>query len=407
MKKILFWVIWSLGVSSLGAANVLKEAKAAIKSGSNLEAAEKKLLETAEAGNGKYNKADLYFTAALVNKKINEQENEKIYLKKAYDTTRFFNSIYNMFYRFQQCDSVEMLPDAKGRVKIRKRAKARDILLPYRRNLLNAGKFYMRKTNYKEAYRFLNLYLESVSYPMFAGDDFARTDTMYCRVAYWATLSAYHQNNASLTLKYMDDALKYPFQRFALMEYKARAHKELGDTAAWLQTLETGMECYPRHSYFFTNLMDYMNEKHEYEKALKFARRMVRFDEEEVLFRYAESVVLMNMGDYRECIAVSDSIIQLDSMYTDAYYNKGLSYYNLAVTKAATACTDIRDPKFKKDRREIMKLYEQARVPLETVRRLAPEDKKRWVPPLYAIYLKLSRGKDFAEMEKLLRSMKP
>lgn len=404
MRSILFLGIWGISACSLGAANVLKEARAAIKSGSNLENTEKKLLETVSAEDAKYDKAELYFTAALVNKKINEQENEKLYLKQKYDTARFFNSIYNMFCRFQECDSVEQMPDKNGRIKIKRRGKAREILMPYRKNLLNAGKFYMRKTNYKEAYRFLDLYLGTAAFPMFAGDDFAQKDTLYTKAAYWATLSAYNQNDAKRTLKYMDEALKHPFQRFALTEYKARAHKELGDTVAWVRTLEEGIKAFPDHSFFFTSLMDYLNERHEYGKALKFARRMVDFDRENVLFRYAESVVLMNMNDYQGCIEVSDSVLKLDSAYTDAYYNKGISYYNLAMTKAETACTDVRSPQFKKDRMDIVALYEQARLPMETVRKLAPEDKRRWAPPLYAIYLYLNRGKDFAEIEKILRS---
>lgn len=404
MKSILFLGIWGISACSLGAANVLKEARAAIKSGSNLENTEKKLLETVSAGDAKYDKAELYFTAALVNKKINEQENEKLYLKQKYDTARFFNSIYNMFCRFRECDSVEQMPDKNGRIKIKRRGKAREILMPYRKNLLNAGKFYMRKTNYKEAYRFLDLYLGTAAFPMFAGDDFAQKDTLYTKAAYWATLSAYNQNDAKRTLKYMDEALKHPFQRFALTEYKARAHKELGDTVAWVRTLEEGIKAFPDHSFFFTSLMDYLNERHEYGKALKFARRMVDFDRENVLFRYAESVVLMNMNDYQGCIEVSDSVLKLDSAYTDAYYNKGISYYNLAMTKAETACTDVRSPQFKKDRMDIVALYEQARLPMETVRKLAPEDKRRWAPPLYAIYLYLNKGKDFAEIEKILRS---
>ncbi|MCM1108494.1 MAG: hypothetical protein NC388_05490 [Clostridium sp.] len=387
-----------------GAANVLKEARAAIKSGSNLENMDKKLLETVAAEDKKYNPADLYFTAALVNKRINEQENEKLYLKQKYDTARFFNSIYNMYARLSACDSVESLPDEQGRIRPRHRIKARELAMPYRRNLLNAGKYYMRRTNYAEAFRFLDLYLRTDSMPIFAADSLSCTDTLYTRAAYWATLSAHNIGSPRLTLRYMNKALEHPFQRFALMEFKARAHLELGDTALWFSTLEEGIRLFPHHSYFFTNLMDYLNERHDNDRALAFARRMVEFDPGNTLFRYAESVVLMNRGDYQGCIAVCDSVLAIDSTYTDAYYNKGISFYNLAMQRAETACTDVRRPQFKQDRREIRTLYKQALVPLEQVRRLAPDDKKRWAAPLYAIYLYLNRGSDFEEMERILHS---
>ena len=51
-----------------------------------------------------------------------------------------------------------------------------------------------------------------------------------------------------------------------------------------------------------------------------------------------------------------------------------------------------------------MGLYREAKGPMETVRKLAPEDSKRWASPHYRIYLNLNMGKDFAEMEKILNA---
>ena len=40
---------------------------------------------------------------------------------------------------------------------------------------------------------------------------------------------------------------------------------------------------------------------------------------------------------------------------------------------------------------------------MEAYRKLAPADKERWAPALYRIYLHLNMGKQFDEIDRLLK----
>ena len=100
------------------------------------------------------------------------------------------NSIYNAYKYFEKCDSVELSSEYKGRFKFRSSVRKR--LLEHRANLLNGGRFYLRKKNYTEAFRFLDLYLSSAEYPALKSDFLNQTDTMYSRVAYWIIATGYH-----------------------------------------------------------------------------------------------------------------------------------------------------------------------------------------------------------------------
>ena len=82
------------------------------------------------------------------------------------------------------------LQTTKGVFKFRSSARKR--LLEHRANLLNGGRFYLRKKNYTEAFRFLDLYLSSAEYPALKSDFLNQTDTMYSRVAYWIIATGYH-----------------------------------------------------------------------------------------------------------------------------------------------------------------------------------------------------------------------
>ena len=56
------------------------------------------------------------------------------------------------------------------------------------------------------------------------------------------------------------------------------------------------------------------------------------------------------------------------------------------------------------DRKAIENLYRMAQPCMEMVRKLEPENKERWGKHLYRIYMFLNRGKEFDEIDKLLRS---
>jgi hypothetical protein len=56
-----------------------------------------------------------------------------------------------------------------------------------------------------------------------------------------------------------------------------------------------------------------------------------------------------------------------------------------------------------KAKRTILNYYTEALPYLEKYRKLQPEKTDKWALPLYTIYLNLNKGKEFDEIDKLLR----
>ena len=84
----------------------------------------------------------------------------------------------------------------------------------------------------------------------------------------------------------------------------------------------------------------------------------------------------------------------------DAYCNMGLAYYNQALGLEKTMTRNNR-----KKRRAVNELYEKSRPYMEKFRQLAPDQKVKWVPALYTIYLNLNMGKEFDEIDKMREKM--
>ena len=106
------------------------------------------------------------------------------------------------------------------------------------------------------------------------------------------------------------------------------------------------------------------------------------------------------MGKYAECISISDSLIERNDTLPDVYLNAGVSYLNMALA------LENDTKKNKGNKKKILDYYKKALPYMEKYRVVAPDDKERWAPSLYNIYLKLNMGRKFEEISGILRKMR-
>ena len=98
------------------------------------------------------------------------------------------------------------------------------------------------------------------------------------------------------------------------------------------------------------------------------------------------------MGRYEESIEYSNKLLALNDSMPEAYFNAGTAYVSM---------TNGKDTR--KDRKFIRSCYQKARSYMEHYRALAPDEKEKWAPLLYRIYLNLNMGRQFDEIDRLLR----
>ena len=138
--------------------------------------------------------------------------------------------------------------------------------------------------------------------------------------------------------------------------------------------------------------MDRYTEKRDYDKALKVADEALAVDSLNELFLFAKSVVLLNTEQYAKSLEYSNRLIAQNPQMADAYYNAGTAYLNIALRMDS-----------RRHKKQIKKMYQKAQEPLETYRRLAPDEKQKWGPALYRVYFNLNMGKQFDEIDKVLK----
>ena len=62
-------------------------------------------------------------------------------------------------------------------------------------------------------------------------------------------------------------------------------------------------------------------------------------------------------------------------------------------------------PGAENDRTQQLSNLQKARTYMEYYRQLMPGEKRKWAPVLYRIYLSLNLGRQFDEMDKILKTL--
>ena len=385
-------VIIMLALSASAQRKQIGEARTYLKSGKNYDKAEQLMTNLLKDTANQQNKRIYEIWLQAVEKQY-EQANEKFYMKKQQDTAQFFSLVRRMFSIAFRLDSLDMRPDKKGRVEPELRKDVARQIMTVRPNLFFGGSYYVRKQQMKQAFDYFETYIDCRRQPLFTGYDLSvATDPRMAEAAYWASYSAYVEGDPVRTLRYRDLALSDTAKRERTLQYIADSWRQLKDEEMYLETLEKGFVEFPTAPYFFPRLMDHYTQRGESGEALRVVDYALTADSLSELFLYAKSNVLMQLERYAESLTYTDRLIALNDSAADAYYNGGTAYLNIALRM---------DPQ--RHKKQIRKMYQKAQPYMEKYRALAPSQKQKWGPALYRIYFNLNMGKQFDEIDKILK----
>ena len=369
----------------------MAEAENYLRSGKNFDKAEQLMTKLLKDSVNRQNPRIYNLWLQAVEKQY-DALNEKMYKHQTIDTTQLFTLTRRIFTIAERLDSIDMQPDKKGRVSLNYRKDNSQRLIDYRPNLFFGGASHLRMGNFQTAYEFFETYIDCARQPLFSDHDLLNSDTRMGEAAYWATYCGYRLNDPVLTLRHHELARRDTSKLEFTLQYAAEAWNRLGDEARFNELLWEGFAFFPKSTYFFPRLMDGYTRKGNYEQALSVVDEALKADSLSELFLYAKSTMLLNLGRYAESLDYSKRLLTLNDQMADAYYNAGTACLNIILNM------DTR-----RHKKQIKKMYQKAQPYMETYRRLAPDAKDKWGPALYRIYFNLNLGKQFDEIDRLLR----
>lgn len=386
--------IWLCPMATTAQKKVISQAQTYIKSGKELDKAER-LMSTLLADSAHHGNIKIRLLLYEAVQKQYEQGNEKLFLQQQYDTAQIFIATYKMFRIATDIDSLDAIPDKKGRVKFKYRQRNAYYLNIIRSNLFNGGMFFSGKSDYARAYDFYKAYIDCTTNPLFGSYEYGKHDRLLPRAASKAMYCGYKMKRPEYTLRYMDLALqdyeKLPF----VYQYLADTYLLGQDSVRYVTALKKGFALSPDFPYFLPRLIDYYEKEGKSDSVIVVIDQALAIDSTNQVYRLAKSTALLNAGEYEKTIGICESLLAENDSLPDAHLNLGLAYFNQAVE------LDKQSKKTKATQRKIRDLYEKSRPWMEAYRTFMPDKQQLWLPILYTVYLNLNMGKEFDEMESL------
>ena len=142
----------------------LSQARTYIKSGKNLEQAERLMTDLRKDPKNRDNEKILVTWYESVRGQY-LAANQRLYLKQSQDTAAFFELVRRQFGILESLDSLDAQPNKKGRVELEYRDKHAQALNALRPNLFNGGTFHTRKGNWQKAFDFMECYMDCARQP--------------------------------------------------------------------------------------------------------------------------------------------------------------------------------------------------------------------------------------------------
>ena len=377
----------------------IQTAKDQVKAGKNLDQAVASMKKLLNDSVNRTNKKiwTVYFDAV---RKQYEQGNEKLYLKQKYDTAQLFNYTRQLFEVALQFDSVEAVPDKKGRKNLEFRKGHKDYLAHIRSNLYNGGIWFLNKQKYQDAYKFFDCYIDCAEQPMFKSYNYMEKDKHLPTAAYYAVYSGYKMKNPKATLHHSYMALKDTVHYNYMLQYLAETYALEKDTARYVASLKEGFKRVPTFPFFFPRLVDHYVDNAQLDSAMVVVDEALTVVPDSDLYLAAKSNLLLDQGKLKECIEVSQKVIDVNPEMPEPYYNVGICYFNQAVEQ------DKNSQNSRQVKAQVEADYKKALPYLVKYRELEPKEQGKWAFPLYTIYLNLNVGKEFDEIDKVMRQSK-
>ena len=403
MKRLRLFLIMLLAFFCVSGVMAQKKeilaAKDKVKSGNGLDQAQASMEKLLKDSTCRMNKKIWVILYDAIRKQY-EQGNEKLYLKQAYDTAKLFNLTRQLFVVAQGLDSVEMVPDAKGRTHVEFRKEHAEYLKLIRPNLYSGGMWFVRKQKYADAYAFFDAYIHSASIPLFASYAYRQHDKKIPTAAYWAVYCGYKMKDPKSTLHHSYEALKDTAHYSYMLQYLAETYKLEKDTMRYEQALKEGFKHAPEFPFFFPRLVENYVAKERLDSAMAVVDQALALDSTNELYLFTKSTILLNQDKFLESVAISDTLIARGTSQAEVYYNAGLAYFSMAIR------LDKNTQVSRKKHQEILEYYQKALPYLQKYRELQPDEHSKWALPLYTIYLNLNMGTEFDEIDKFIRTKK-
>lgn len=330
-------------------------------------------------------------------------ENRNIYLQNRPDTVKYMSYIYATFAHGLRCDSLDELPNTKGKIKRKYKDNIYSKLKFYRSNLENAGKFFYNKKDYEKALSFIKMYLRGEEYFHNQTSDSVLSNRK--DLALLAVLSSYAISKYADVITFLPYALTDSSTNEKLLEIGCKAYSSLKQSEEMFTMLNEGFFKYPNNEFFFATIIKEYNSLNNYEKSLIYAKKMTELYPKTRRYWYIRGKQEQLIEDYDSAIISFTNAIKLQTDDAESYSSLGDIYKIKAYDfdkDSIIGDISLSENKslFKKSRDKLNNLYKLSMNYYELAKKYAEDNTSLWLTGLKEAYYNLNMGEELKKLEK-------
>ncbi|MDR0231700.1 MAG: hypothetical protein LBI82_06220 [Dysgonamonadaceae bacterium] len=405
MKKLSLTIVLCLTVAlSFGQKKAVADVKREIGNAKpNIEDA-RNLIKGAMQDPETMDNAETWFVAGKVEDKQFSMEQQKELLGQTPDELVMYSALQRIKPFFLVADSLDQLPDAKGKVKPKFRKDMKSILLANRLHYLNAGGFFYNKGDYENAFDMFNQFFSMPKMNMFEGENIAVNDTAYAQFRYYAGLAlAQFSTDTTKIISYFESIKNNNgYNEEDVLKFLSSLYEQTNNTVGMVNTLREGVERFPNDSFFMLSLINHYIYSDQGDAAIKMITKAIELSPNNAELYNVLGIVFENSKKDNDAAKANyEKALSIDPNYVEAIGNLGRIFYNRAV-EAQVAANEISDnKKYEAARAQAMDMFREALPFFERAHQLRPEDRDYMIA-LSRIYYVLNMGDKYDEIDAKL-----
>lgn len=362
--------------------------------------------------------AKTYYTAGLIGEKENHDLFEKIMIGMKVDTTQLVESAKSVFKYYLIADSLDKLPDEKGKVKPRYTKKIKTSLSAYytgiepkllkgKWTLFNEAGFFYNKGNEGETPNIkynqiaLDLFKLYMSIPTLSllSEDKLPIDNV---AKYYAAISARSSDNHKCAIKFFNDIKNDTIRTNYVYQSLAKEYINQKDTVNFLKTIDEGFNKFKGDSWYLDTKINYYIFSDKLNEAVKYLDDAIAQSPDTAQYYVIRGNILDKLEKFDKAKADFETALKLKSTNPSAHMGLGRLIFNQGVIVLNNAI-NIKDNKaYKVEKDKADKLFNEALPYLQKAVALNPNDMD-YKSALKQLYYRLDMQKEYDEITKEMK----
>ena len=346
------------------------------------------------------NDAKTYYIAGLIGQRENEEMVKLMMLQQKVDEAKKGKAIMESYNYFMIADSLDRLPDAKGKVKPKYSKKIKEALKEYysqQHNLIRYGANLFDGKKYDEAYGVFKSFVAIPSLSLVNNE--IPKDSTYNMIKYFAAASASNAGLHNDAVKLYKDLTTETYETKNVYQLLANEHLALKDTVSYLNTLNEGFSKFKQDPWFLQNIINYYISINQIEKASKYLDDANAQAPEVSEYYAVKGNIQERLGNIDAARAAFDKVMSLNPNSAEAHGGIGRLIFNQGV-QVLNAASNIKDNKlYQAEKEKADKLFKESMPYLKKAYELKPDDND-YKFALKQLYYRLNMQKEYDELNK-------